>query len=185
MLLPHSKMERPSHSNIFIAPLQIKKESSQPRPQPIEPSEPTLNCPHLPLEPVEGCEFQTYLRAFYPFYPTCAKDSSTVTLPLSRGDIILVHSVHTNGWADGTLLSSGARGWLPTNYCEAYDNQSIGNLLKALTSFWDLVRCASDGTLEVFGSQDYIRGLVAGVRCLLVSNSRSARAAPSNASTLR
>lgn len=97
-----------------------------------------------------------------------------MTLPLGRGDIILVHSVHTNGWADGTLLSSGARGWLPTNYCEAYDNQSIGNLLKALTSFWDLVRCASDGTLEVFGSQDSIRGLVAGVRCLLVSNSRSA-----------
>jgi len=171
-------MERPSHTSIFVAPLQIKKESSQlASVQPIEASEPTLSSPHLPLDPVESCEFQTYLRAFYPFHPICDKDSSTVTLPLGRGDIILVHSVHTNGWADGTLLSSGARGWLPTNYCEAYDIQPIRNLLNALTSFWDLVRCASEGALEVFGSQDYIRGLVAGVRCLLVSSSRSARAA--------
>ena len=113
-------------------------------------------------------DFHTYLRAFYPYHPSGDDNSSTVTLPLNSGDIILVHSVHTNGWADGTLLVSGARGWLPTNYCEPYDGEPIRILLKALTSFWDLVRGSANGCLEVFGRQDYVRGLVAGVRFLLV-----------------
>lgn len=113
-------------------------------------------------------DFHTYLRAFYPYHPSGDDNSSTVTLPLNSGDIILVHSVHTNGWADGTLLVSGARGWLPTNYCEPYDGESIRILLKALTSFWDLVRGSANGRLEVFGRQDYVRGLIAGVRYLLV-----------------
>ncbi len=113
--------------------------------------------------------FHTYLRAFYSFYPTCDGTSTTVTLPLNYGDIILVHSVHTSGWADGTLLSSGARGWLPTNYCEAYNNEPARVLLKALTKFWDLAKGSSVHGLEALANQDYVRGLVAGVRCLLVS----------------
>ena len=112
-------------------------------------------------------DFQTYLRAFYPFHPSC-DDTSTVTLPLNVGDIILVHSVHTNGWADGTLLTSGARGWLPTNYCEGYESERIYSLMKALTTFWDLVKGTSVGGLRVFRHADYVRGLIAGVRCLLV-----------------
>ncbi len=116
--------------------------------------------------------FHSYLRAFYPFHPANPVSSDTVTLPLTEGDIILVHSVHTNGWADGTLLVSGARGWLPTNYCEAYDHDSIRNLLKALTNFWDLIRGGSNDSLAVFGNQDYMRGLIAGVRLLLVSLTR-------------
>ncbi|KAL8647465.1 MAG: hypothetical protein Q9210_005548 [Variospora velana] len=111
--------------------------------------------------------FQTYLRAFYSFHPTCDDTSSTVTLPLNHGDVILVHSVHTSGWADGTLLSSGARGWLPTNYCEAYDNEHARVLLRALTSFWDLAKGSSTHGIEALANQDYVRGLVAGVRCLL------------------
>lgn len=114
--------------------------------------------------------FQTYLRAFYSFHPTCDEKSSTITLPLNYGDIILIHSVHTNGWADGTLLSSGARGWLPTNYCEAYNNEPARVLLKALTKFWDLAKGSSIHGLEALANQDYVRGLVAGVRCLLVSS---------------
>ncbi|KAI9831463.1 MAG: hypothetical protein M1819_005062 [Sarea resinae] len=106
--------------------------------------------------------FHNYLRAFYPFHPTFTTDSSTVTLPLNEGDVILVHSIHTNGWADGTLLISGSRGWLPTNYCEAYDHEPIRNLLKALTNFWDLIRGENITTLETFGNQDFMRGIIAG-----------------------
>lgn len=51
-----------------------------------------------------------------------------------EGDVILVHYIHSNGWADGTLLASGARGWLPTNYCDAYDPEDWRNLLTALLS---------------------------------------------------
>ncbi|PGH16393.1 hypothetical protein AJ79_01724 [Helicocarpus griseus UAMH5409] len=111
--------------------------------------------------------FHNYLRAFYPFQPNAGVSSSTVTLPLDQGDIILVHSIHTNGWADGTLLETGARGWLPTNYCEAYDQVPMRPLLKSLTDFWDTIRGGSLSTLHQFTNQDYMRGLIAGVRFLL------------------
>ncbi|KAL2868478.1 guanine nucleotide exchange factor [Aspergillus lucknowensis] len=111
--------------------------------------------------------FHNYLRAFYPFHPAGDVSPSTVTLPLDQGDIILVHSVHTNGWADGTLLDSGARGWLPTNYCEAYDQVPMRPLLKALTDFWDIIRGGCGSPLVDFGNQDLVRGLIAGVRFLL------------------
>lgn len=113
--------------------------------------------------------FHNYLRAFYPFHPSGSVSPSTVTLPLDQGDIILVHSVHVNGWADGTLLENGARGWLPTNYCEAYDQLPMRPLLKALTDFWDIIRGGCGSDLKDFGNQDLMRGLVAGVRFLLVS----------------
>ncbi|CEL02590.1 ras guanine nucleotide exchange factor domain-containing protein [Aspergillus pseudodeflectus] len=111
--------------------------------------------------------FHNYLRAFYPFHPAGDVSPATVTLPLDQGDIILVHSVHTNGWADGTLLDSGARGWLPTNYCEAYDQVPMRPLLKALTDFWDIIRGGCGSPLVDFGNQDLVRGLIAGVRFLL------------------
>ena len=83
------------------------------------------------------------------------------------GDIILIHTVHVNGWADGTLLETGERGWLPTNYCEAYDYTAMRPLLRSLRDFWDIMRAGSDSNLAVFQNKDYMRGLVAGVRYLL------------------
>ncbi|EEP80754.1 conserved hypothetical protein [Uncinocarpus reesii 1704] len=115
----------------------------------------------------ERSAFPNYLRAFYPFHPGAPISSATVTLPLDQGDLVLVHSVHTNGWADGTLLDTGARGWLPTNYCEAYDQQLMRPLLKALMDFWDVIRAGSCATLHQFGNQDYMKGIIAGVRFLL------------------
>lgn len=118
--------------------------------------------------------FHNYMRALYHFRPASTVSSSahesSVILPLNQGDVILIHSVHPNGWADGTLLSSGARGWLPTNYCEAYYHDSIRNLLNALTNLWDLVRSGEPEDLRVFARQDYVRGIIAGVRHLLVSS---------------
>lgn len=181
------------YTNIFIAPLHIKKGTLQVKNRNLfnlsmsagsehattdsngEMTPPLT--PHTPLDPQCGSpsrdniwrhDFHTYIRAFFPYQPTCDENSTSVTLPLELGDIILVHSVHTNGWADGTLLTSGARGWLPTNYCEPYGREPMRVLLKALTHFWDLVRGKTRGRLEDFKSQDYIRGMGAGVRYLLV-----------------
>lgn len=112
--------------------------------------------------------FHNFLRAFYPFHPDYITSDSTVTLPLNEGDVVLVHSIHTNGWADGTLLANGARGWLPTNYCEAYDPSEMRTLLKALLNFWDLMRSTSINDSEMFGNQEFMKGIIAGVRCLLV-----------------
>jgi hypothetical protein len=112
--------------------------------------------------------FHNFLRAFYSFHPTYAIADSSVTLPLDEGDVVLVHSIHTNGWADGTRLSSGARGWLPTNYCEPYEPDDLRNLLKALLNFWDLLRSTSVNDSEIFGNQEFMKGVIAGVRFLLV-----------------
>ncbi|CAG9979149.1 unnamed protein product [Clonostachys byssicola] len=111
--------------------------------------------------------FHNFLRAFYPFDPTYAMTDSSITLPLNEGDIVLIHSIHTNGWADGTLLASGARGWLPTNYCESYEPPEMRNLLKALLNFWDLLRSSSVNDSEIFGNQEFMKGMIAGVRFLL------------------
>ncbi|KAB2571708.1 Cell division control protein 25 [Lasiodiplodia theobromae] len=115
--------------------------------------------------------FPNYLRAFYHFHPSSTissvGDECSITVPINQGDVILVHSIHPNGWADGTLLISGARGWLPTNYCEPFDHPSINSLLNALTHLWDLVRSGESGNTMVFAKQDYVRSMIAGVRFLL------------------
>lgn len=125
------------------------------------------------LPPAEPESFPNYLRAFYHFHPSSTissvGDDCSVTVPINQGDVILVHSIHPNGWADGTLLGSGARGWLPTNYCEPFDHPSISSLLSALTHLWDLVRSGENGNPMVFSKQDYVRSMIAGVRVLLVS----------------
>ncbi|KAH8204525.1 hypothetical protein TruAng_001299 [Truncatella angustata] len=114
--------------------------------------------------PVPPPVFHNFLRAFYPFHPSYTTTDSTVTLPLNEGDVVLVHSIHTNGWADGTLLVSGARGWLPTNYCEAYDPEEMRNLLNALLNFWDLLRSTATNERDIFGNQEFMKGIIAGVR---------------------
>lgn len=189
--------EHPERSSVHVAPLTIHKDrttsrtsnhsrnmsskssvrtggSTNSQSQITPPATPNgsqedLNQEMEPANPV----FHNFLRAFYPFHPTYAISDSTVTLPLNEGDVILVHSIHTNGWADGTLLVSGARGWLPTNYCEAYDPDSMRNLLKALLNFWDLLRSGLTSDSEVFGNQEFMRGIIAGVRYLLVSTNEN------------
>lgn len=115
--------------------------------------------------------FHNYLRAFCAFDPPTGvendEDALQVTASIRPGDLVLVHSVHANGWADGTVLTSGERGWIPTNYCEAFEHPFMKNLLNAMTQFWDLLGANEDSNLSTFVRQDYIRGLIAGVRSLL------------------
>lgn len=179
-----------ARTSIYVAPLHIHKDASRSTSRSTDRqttshtsdshsrSHSTMSRRHgqmtPPLTPSEAsfgshADFQTYIRAFFAFHPQHDQGSSTQILPLNAGDLILVHSIHTNGWADGTLLSSGARGWLPTNYCEGYDNEPMGNLLRSLTAFWDLVKSSHDGNPTTFQHSDYVRGMVAGVRTMLVS----------------
>ena len=118
-----------------------------------------LQCP----QPV----FHHFLRTIYPFQSDSSADE-TVTLPLNQGDLILVHSIHVNGWADGTLLLNGARGWLPTNYCENYDEEYMRGLLQALTKFYGLLQTGVSIDDRIFDGQGFMQGIVAGVRYLLV-----------------
>ncbi|KAL7929138.1 ras guanine nucleotide exchange factor domain-containing protein [Trichoderma chlorosporum] len=179
-------------ASLQVAPLELTKsrpeetgDGSSPSDQTLK-SEPNPDSSHLgsqmtpPVTPYGSQEnlssrpesqmppiFHNFLRAFYPFEPTLAMSDSSVTLPLDEGDVVLVHSIHTNGWADGTLLASGARGWLPTNYCEAYEPEEMRNLLRALLNFWDLLRITTIDEGHMFQSQDFMKGLIGGVRYLL------------------
>lgn len=171
--LSRTKIKRPNHmrqsSSKTGRSIDLIKASSQISP----PLTPKVSHEVLPLHSVEPeTTFHNYLRAFYHFHPTStvtsSTDESSITVPINQGDVILVHSIHPNGWADGTLLASGARGWLPTNYCEAFDHPSVRDLLNALTHLWDLVRSGENENLMVFTRQDYVRGMIAGVRFFLV-----------------
>ncbi len=177
---------QPVRSSLQVAPLAITKSRSGS----VSEDDATLNPstsiyshsqitpPSTPNESQEDLSqspqpprpvFHNYLRAFYPFQPACTVTDSTITLPLNEGDVVLVHSIHTNGWADGTLLATGARGWLPTNYCEGYDPEEMRNLLKALLNFWDLLRSTVTEDQDIFENQEFMKGIIAGVRYLLVS----------------
>lgn len=126
---------------------------------------------HAKIEPVEDGVFPNYLRATHHFHPASTNAfaaDACVTVPISPGDVILVHSVHSNGWADGTLLLSGNRGWLPTNYCEVFTDQSLEKILNSLIYFWDLVQGVARGDFSAFGQEDYVKRMIAGVRCFLV-----------------
>lgn len=96
--------------------------------------------PDLPASPA----LHKFMRAFHPFDPTTAISGSSVTPPLEEGDVILIHSIHVNGWADGTLVASGARGWIPTNYCEPYEPEDEQALLEQLLNSSD-IEAAEDG----------------------------------------
>ncbi|KAH7389493.1 ras guanine nucleotide exchange factor domain-containing protein [Phaeosphaeria sp. MPI-PUGE-AT-0046c] len=188
----HDTMDK--HSSAVVAPLNIQKSPKRSRvgvhahsrpssrgSQSIRSQSQTQISPPLtpktsneimtqqmsPQQPV----FHNYLRAFYHYNPTSTVSSSTdessITVAIKQGDVILVHSIHPNGWADGTLLATGARGWLPTNYCEPYDHPAVRNLLNALTHLWDLVRDGENGDLFAFTKQDYVRGMISGIRFFL------------------
>src|SRR5271155_3460021 len=97
-------------SSIYVAPLQIKKATDDVLVSagPTKSRETQLTENGTMEEETPYPLFQNYLKAIYPFSPSPSVSPSTITLSLSVGDIILVHSVHTNGWADGTLLENGA-----------------------------------------------------------------------------
>jgi hypothetical protein len=162
------RIRRPGHTRQSSSKTQRSIETNKPHLQMSPPLTPKRS---QEMEP--ETTFHNYLRAFYHFHPSSTVSSSTdessITVPINQGDVILVHSIHPNGWADGTLLVSGARGWLPTNYCEAYDPPFIRSLLNALTHLWDLVRSGENDNLNVFTKQDYVRGMIAGVRYIVVS----------------
>jgi len=137
------------------------------------PGTPTSQSTDADLPFTNQSLFHNYLRALHAFDPSSEAlagyddEEALSTVAIKPGNLILVHCIHANGWADGTVLNTGVRGWLPTNYCEAYDHPYLRNLLNAMTQFWDLIGAGEDANLSTFIRQDYIRGLIAGVRFLL------------------
>lgn len=114
-----------------------------------------------------------YLRAVHAYNPSEATLASlggdtSKTVSLNPGDIILVHLTHSNGWADGSVLSTGQRGWLPTNYCQNYDHEYIRYLFHALTHFWTACVFPDSSSLGQEPQIDRLAPISNGVRHLLV-----------------
>lgn len=115
-----------------------------------------------------------YLRAIHDYAPPPpstpgASDSASTsaTIPLRVGDIVLVHLTHVNGWADGTVLNSGVRGWLPTNYCDNFDPELVRHVFHALTTLWKTCVGSEDEAPGQNAPGDQLQGFVYGVRYLL------------------
>ena len=105
----------------------------------------------------------SYLRAIHSFQPVGHDVGSSKCIPLQPGQIIFVHSSHASGWADGTLLETGNRGWLPSNYCEPYVLSVIRPLFSALNLFQAVIR-----TRKLSEYQAVVACIVSSVRGLMV-----------------
>ncbi|CAN6643886.1 hypothetical protein TRVA0_020S00980 [Trichomonascus vanleenenianus] len=118
-----------------------------------------------------------FLRALHAFDPLSLpanasapeEDVTEICLRFDEGDIALLHSVHASGWGDATLLTTGSRGWIPTNYFVAYSDPKVVPLLSAILNF-----VINPKPLELHGnssgftfSQGAITEIVSGVRALL------------------
>ncbi|WPH01018.1 Hypothetical protein R9X50_00385200 [Acrodontium crateriforme] len=154
-----------------LNPVDITESNAPPEGTQVTPPESPTTPPQNPDNADSPALFHNYFRALHSFNPVVnlvdSEEAALMTATIKPGDLVLVHSIHANGWADGTILNTGERGWLPTNYCEPYSHPYLRNLLTALTLFWDLMGSNEEVTLATFVRQDYIRGLIAGVRCLL------------------
>lgn len=149
--------------------LSICPQSQTPIPQPLTSArENYLTAQQFPPKPV----VHSYLRALHDYIPTSIVSSSinesSVIVAMKQGAVVLIHSVHPTGWADGTVLATRARGWLPTNYCEPYNHPTICNLLSVVRHFCDLFGNGECEDLCAFTKQGYVKGTIAGVRLFLV-----------------
>ncbi|KAF4551825.1 RasGEF domain-containing protein 4 [Elsinoe fawcettii] len=112
-----------------------------------------------------------YIRALHDHEPSqpsseCRRPASK-TVTLRQGDVVLVHLTNSNGWADGTVLNSGDRGWIPANYCEPYDHEFVRIFFHGLTELW--TAGARDNQTAAWRStrREEVQVLVTGVRHVL------------------
>ncbi|KAK0111211.1 hypothetical protein ONS95_001585 [Cadophora gregata] len=127
--------------------------------------------------PLSVHKFPTFLRVFYPFHTAQMVTNSTTTrlLPAMAGELLLLHSISTTGWADATSLGSGVRGWFPTNYSVEYHPDEMKALLQALLDLWDFARTYNSNQQVVRLLSGVNRKIIAGVRSLLLSTNCETR----------
>lgn len=117
-----------------------------------------------------------FLRALHSFDATTLfssandEDPSSVCLSFVEAELVLLHSIHPSGWGDATILATGARGWIPTNYFTPYSEPKVVPVLSAVLNF---VLAPKSHPLPKPNDTSYtfspaaISAIVAGVRSLL------------------
>ena len=122
---------------------------------------------------VQFPQLPKFLRVLQAFHPTCDSDGSSDMLPLNPRNLILIHSIGVEGWAEGTLLDSYKRGWFPTACCESYNPEPLQSLLQTLVNFWDIIESSEEGTIAILHGENLENRLRAGSKYLLVNQTRS------------
>lgn len=126
-------------------------------------------------QPIAGYPF---LRALHGFDASSLvsdvsdpeEDPANICLSFQESEVVLLHSIHPSGWGDATVLSTGTRGWIPTNYFTPYTDSKVTPLLSAVLSFAINPKShpvSTEKNGEFTFSQSAITNIVAGVRSLL------------------
>lgn len=124
-----------------------------------------------------------FVRAIHSFNPSTlatsgdsmgeSEDPSLICCSFEESDIALIHSIHSSGWGDATLLKSGRRGWIPTNYFVPYADPKAVPLLSVVLNFvlnprnHEIHNHSNNGIKAFTFSQASITNIVSGVRSLL------------------
>lgn len=107
------------------------------------------------------------------------ENASAICLSFQESEIVLLHTIHASGWGDATILSTGVRGWIPTNYFTPYTDLKVAPLLSAVLSF--VLNPKSErlkDSDEYTFAQSSILNIVAGVRSLLEASETLTRDTP-------
>lgn len=128
-----------------------------------------------------------FLRALHSFDATTLhssgtdEDPSSICLSFVEAELILLHSIHPSGWGDATILATGSRGWIPTNYFVPYSEPKMVPVLSAVLNF---VLAPKTQPLPKPNDSEFtfapaaISTIVAGVRSLLESCNSLTRDSP-------
>lgn len=109
-----------------------------------------------------------FLRAVHAFDARSLEthDKDSVCLSFKQTDCILLHGMDVSGWGDATLLHTGERGWVPTNFFQPFQDPEANALLVAVQKFATNPKCHPTKSGHTF-SQNSVNSVIAGVRALL------------------
>ncbi|ODQ66944.1 ras GEF [Nadsonia fulvescens var. elongata DSM 6958] len=62
-------------------------------------------------------------------------DPTSTCLSFQKNDTVILHSLDPSGWGDATILLTGQRGWIPTNYFEIINHDSLNHLMSSILRF--------------------------------------------------
>lgn len=148
---------------------------------------PQANHPNIDPDAAQLTTDSPFLRALHSFDASSLssenneieESASAICLSFQESEIVLLHTIHASGWGDATILSTGVRGWIPTNYFATYTDSKMASLLSAVLSFSLNPKSEQlpDSEEHTF-AQSSISNIVAGVRSLLEASATLTRDTP-------
>lgn len=78
-----------------------------------------------------------FVRTRYAFEPPAAPSAITHVLSFGPGELAIIHHIEPSGWGEGSILKTGRRGWIPSNYCLLYSPEPMKPLLQTMLPFSD------------------------------------------------